>query len=150
MLFAITACVLACVVPLVVGAVLHTWWSRALISTASTMYDVMSTTRERSETSFRELSVRLSGVESDVKNMSSTHVAGELAVLAADVEKLALSCRKQFGSVWAELHHAGVLKAAEQKQLTDETPEQTRARLRTDIALAHRHALNLNSGGTKE
>lgn len=78
-----------------------------------------------------DLSARVQACELGAKQTSGTHLAAELAGLGAEVDKLARNMRKQFGAVWAELQHDGVLKRNEESQADlAETPEQTRARLR--------------------
>lgn len=135
MSFVITACVLAIVVPLVVGIGLLTYVQNLRMTLAREQLATLSEVRDKSLTSLATLTERVARCESGIAQTSSTHVAAELAALAADVEKLATNQRKQFGKVWAELHHDGVLKRNEAAQQTVETPEETRARLRAEHGL---------------
>jgi hypothetical protein len=137
MLSTIIACVLAIVVPLVVGAALLTYVQNRLSQAAMSQFANSSANRDTSATLFGQLNARLDNItqrltacETGLANTSSTRIAAEVADLDAAVEKLAALQRKQFGRVWAELQQGGVLKASKDSQQDVETPEMVRARLR--------------------
>lgn len=136
MLFNIIACVLAVGVPLAVGIALLTYVQSVQSRADQRLFELSSVTAGRSaslSSELRALGGRLTACESGLKQTSAAHFEVVVADLAADVEKLAASTRKQFGRVFAELHHDGTLERNAERQTDVETPEQIRARLRATI-----------------
>lgn len=124
MRFDIIAFVLAIVVPTVAGLVLH-------IFAIQERQKLRETFLER----LRSITARLEACESGLKQTSSAQVAVDLAALAGDVENLAKIVRKNFGRVFAELHHDGLLDRNRESQADVETPDEVRARLRVKHGL---------------
>lgn len=84
---------------------------------------------------WRDFSVSHETRLSACEKVSAAHLAAELAALAGDVERLATSSRKQFGKVFAELHHSGTLKRNVESQLDVEQPHATDPELEALLAL---------------
>lgn len=136
MLFNIIACVLAVGVPLGVGIALLTYAQHMQSKLEARLSDLSSSSAARlatCSTRIDGLMARIAGCETSLITTNAAHFAVEVAGLAADVEKLAASTRKQFGRVFAELHHDGTLERNAERQADVETPEQIRARLRATI-----------------
>jgi len=152
MRFDIIAFALALFVPAVGALVLLTWWQNARSTLAlaqsasfSAMRDTLTTSYERLNARLDALAERLTRAEQSLAQTSGAHLAVELADLAGDVDTLAKSVRKNFGRVFAELHADGALARNEAKQEDlAETPEQVRARLRTEHGLPKIAGRNLN------
>lgn len=133
MLSAILGSALAIAVQLVVALALLTFVLNALSRLEVRLSASFFSTRDTLTTLCEQLRDRVSKLESEMKTASGTHAAVEVAALAADVDKLSSSMRKQFGRVFAELHMDGTLKRNAEAQQDVETSEQVRERLR----LAH-------------
>jgi hypothetical protein len=131
MRFDIIACVLALAVPLFVALACSIYVDRLRRETQTSVSALKATL----QTCFSRCSMRCDALEKRVDTTTSAHLAGELAALAGDVESLAKTVRKNFGRVWAELHHDGLLERANNKQAEIETPEQVRERLRREHVL---------------
>lgn len=134
--FAIIGCVLAILVPLAAGLVL-----RISLLAESDRREAASIARLTAcQTALERLIsstvARVEQCESSLRNTSGTHQAAEVAALAADVQALAASCRKNFGKVFAELHRDGALKRNAEAQADIETADDARARLRREHGLA--------------
>lgn len=152
MLSVIIACALAFVVSTLAVAALLIYVQNVRSSLEAQLSASFSATRDTSTTWFGQLHGRLdefqkrvAACESGLKETSGPRVAAELADLRAAVDSLAATQRKQFGKVWAELHHDGVLKRNTESQ-GDETPEQVRERLRQQHALPRIGAVNGAAG----
>lgn len=148
MLSTIIAFALAHVAVLAVVAASLIYGRSELSRTAARLSDSCSATRATSTTLFAQLRTRIEKLENSVHTTSNAHLAVELAALGADLERLAASSRKNFGRVWAELHHDGVLERNVEKQ-TVETPEETRARLRLQHGLPKLGAVARSNGETE-
>jgi hypothetical protein len=122
MLLAITACVLAIAVP-IVGVLVSLMYVRSVLLQAeakqSERFSVMQATWT---TSCAQLSERVKSCETGLQMTSGTHLQAELAALAGDVDALSKTVRKNFGRVWAELHHDGMLKRNNHSQREIEEP----------------------------
>lgn len=115
-MLAITACVLAIAVPLVVAAALITYVQSALTRQAATLSASFSQSAGTWTNSFAQLQERVTTLDRTVRETSNAHLATEVAALAGDLEAHAASCRKQFGKLFADLHHAGVQRSAREQQ----------------------------------
>lgn len=150
MLFNIIACVLAVFVPIAVGLALLTYvqslrWQ--LERRLSDSYSEMRGTLATFSTRLHGIETVAAALESGLKQTSGAHLATEVAALGGDVEKLAASVRKQFGKVFAELHHDGTLRRNAERQSDVETPEEVRARLRLEHGLPK---MGRNGAGAEE
>jgi len=122
MVFGIIGCVLALVVPIVVGLALHISCQRTIAELRAQLAKC-SAELGTSATSYLTLNARFDGVlqrltacETGLTQTSGSHLARVVADLAADVEAIAASNRKNFGRVFAELHQDGALKRNGAKQ----------------------------------
>jgi len=130
--FSIIVSVLAIVAVIVVALVLWAGVNEALLRSAKSWGAYFSAIEERSHSASTSLEQRVSALEQATP--PSATLAAEVADLHGAVERLALSTRKQFGTVFGKLGN-------EQSSLA-ETREETLARLR------HEHRLPLI--GSKE
>lgn len=154
MFYLIIGCVLASAAGLGVGAASLIYARYARLSLEAQLFATSSATRDMFRTWSMHQDERLSAAEQRLKacetglqQTSQAHLSAELEGLAGDVAALASSQRKQFGKVWAELHHDGVLKRNADAQVDIETPEQVRARLRAQHGLPTLGRVNGDAGG---
>lgn len=130
MLSTITACALALVVSLLVAAALWSSVQSALTRVGVTLSKSCSANADMTASSLKALEARITACESGLKQTSAAHLAVEVADLAGVVERLSLSTRKMFGTVFGKLG-----AEAKQPEPEPETREQVIARLRKDHAL---------------
>ena len=87
--------------------------------------------------SYQALREEIGRTRSDIARTSNSELCVRVDALEGAVAALSTSLKRQFGRVWAELHHAGVLKESKAKQsdipaapATDEERASVRRRLR--------------------
>lgn len=123
MLLPIIACALAIVVPLAGVAASLIYVQSVRLRLEAMLSERLSVTSATLTTSCAQLSERIASLERGLQATTGTHLAGELAALAGDVEALSKTVRKNFGRVWAELHHDGALRRNNASQSTIPTDD---------------------------